>query len=93
MNGPTAIDEATRRLREALDSLESALEQRMEADRSRAALAGQIYAFETDRARLAAELDETVARTRRLESSNRDVAAQLDEAIDGIRAIIAACDR
>lgn len=89
MTDPTAIEEATRRLQEALDSLEAALERRVEADRSQAALAGQVHAFESDRARLAAELDEMAARSRQLESANRDVADRLDAAIEGIRTVIA----
>jgi chromosome segregation ATPase len=93
MSDPVAIEEATRRLQEALDSLEAALERRTEADRSQAAMAAQVHAFESDRARLAAELDDLAARSRQLESTNRDVAACLDEAIDGIRAVIAAHDR
>ena len=93
MSDPVAIEEATRRLQEALDSLEVAHERRMEADRGHAALAGQVHAFEMDRARLAAELDEMAARSRQLESSSRDVAARLDEAIEGIRDVIAAHDR
>jgi len=89
MTNPTAIEEATRRLQEALDSLEAALERRVETDRSQAALAAQVHAFETDRSRLADELDTMAARSRELESTNRDVAARLDAAIDSIRAVIA----
>lgn len=93
MSDPNAVEEATKRLQEALDSLEAALERRLEVDRSHAALAGQVQAFETDRSRLAAELDSMAARSRQLESTNRDVAARLDEAIDSIRTVIAAHDR
>jgi uncharacterized protein (DUF3084 family) len=92
MTDPKAIEVATRRLQEALDSLEAALERRMETDRSQAALAGQVHAFEADRSRLAAELDAMAARSRQLESANRDVAVRLDKAIDSIRTVIAAHD-
>ena len=93
MSDPATIGEVIRRLQDALGSLEIALERRIEVDRSQAALASQIYAFETDRARLAAELDEMAARSRQLETTNRDVAARLGEAIDSIGAVIAAHDR
>ncbi len=93
MSESNAVEEATRRLQEALDSLEAALERRIEVDRSHAALAGQVHAFEADRARLAAELDAMAARSRQLESSNREVATRLDEAIDSIRTVIATHDR
>jgi len=93
MTNSTAIEEATRRLQEALDSLDAALERRVETDRSQAALASQVHAFETDRSRLADELDAMAARSRELESTNRDVAARLDAAIDQVRAVIAAHHR
>ena len=87
------IEGATKRLQEALDSLETAMERRAEVDRDQAALAGQVQAFEADRSRLAAELDVTAARSRQLETTNRDIAARLDEAIETIRTVIAAHDR
>lgn len=93
MTDPTAIAGATRRLQEALDLLEGAMERKTEADRGQAALAGQLHAFEADRSRLAAELDTAAARSRQLETVNREVASRLDEAIDTIRTVIAAHDR
>ena len=87
------IEGATKRLQEALDSLETAMERRAEVDRDQAALAGQVQAFEADRSRLAAELDVTAARSRQLETTNREIAARLDEAIETIRTVIAAHDR
>jgi septal ring factor EnvC (AmiA/AmiB activator) len=89
---PSEIEGATKRLQAALDSLETAMERRTEVDRGQAALAGQLQAFEADRSRLAAELDVTAARSRALETTNRDIAARLDEAIDTIRTVIAAND-
>lgn len=93
MTSPNEIEGATKRLQQALDSLESAMERRLEVDRGQAALAGQVRAFEVDRSRLAAELDVTVSRSRQLETANREVAARLDEAIETIRTVIAAHDR
>lgn len=93
MTNPNEIEGATKRLQDALDSLEAAMERRVEVDRGQAALAGQVQAFEADRSRLAAELDITAARQRQLETTNREVAARLDEAIETIRTVIAAHDR
>jgi len=93
MTNPNEIEGATKRLQDALDSLETAMERRVEVDRGQAALAGQVQAFEADRSRLAAELDITAARQRQLETTNREVAARLDEAIETIRTVIAAHDR
>ena len=93
MTDSNEIEGATKRLQDALDSLDTAMERRVEVDRGQAALAGQVQAFEADRSRLAAELDVTAARSRQLETTNREVAARLDEAIETIRTVIAAHDR
>jgi hypothetical protein len=84
----STIETATRRLQSALDALDGAVGRRMERDHGQAALASQVHAFDSDRARLAAELDVAAARARTLETTNREVAQRLDEAIATIRAII-----
>jgi L-lactate utilization protein LutB len=89
----TKVEAATKRLQSALDALEGAVERRLERDQGHAALASQVHAFDSDRARLAAELDATSARARELETASREVAQQLDEAIAGIAAIIDAQER
>jgi predicted nucleic acid-binding Zn-ribbon protein len=88
MSESSAIDAATKRLALALDALEAALERRREADRNEAALAAQVQALGSDRSRLAADLDAQVARTRRLEATNREIAQRLDLAIDSIRSVV-----
>ena len=88
MNDVSAVELATKRLQAALDALEGAIERRLERDQGQAALASQVHAFDSDRARLAEELDAAIARARRLEAANRDVAQQLDEAIATIRSIV-----
>jgi DNA-binding FrmR family transcriptional regulator len=87
------IETATRRLQAALDALEGAVERQLEQDKGHAALATQVHAFDSDRARLAAELDAATAHARQLETTNRDVAQRLDEAIATIRSILDAQDR
>jgi DNA-binding FrmR family transcriptional regulator len=84
----SAIETATRRLKSALDTIEGAIERRLERDHGHAALASQVHAFDSDRARLASELDATAARARTLETTNREVAQRLDEAIATIRSIL-----
>ena len=93
MTDISPIETATKRLQSALDALDAALERRLERDRGQAALADQVHAFGADRARLAAELDAAAARSRRLESANREVAQRLDAAIETIRSVVAAPDR
>jgi len=84
----SGIDSATRRLQAALEALDGSVGRRLDRDQGQAALASQVHAFDVDRARLAAELDDATARARGLETANREVALRLDEAIATIRAII-----
>ncbi len=89
MSETDSIEMARRRLTLALDALEAAAERRRETDRSEEALATQIQALGTDRARLAGELDQATARSRGLETANREVAQRIDGAIATIRALLA----
>jgi hypothetical protein len=93
MTDQIAIEAATRRLMLALDGLDAAVERRLEADRGEARLTDQVHALGTDRSRLAAELDAQTARSRRLETANRDIAHRLDAAIDNIRLVLDERDR
>jgi hypothetical protein len=92
MTDANAIDAATRRLSAALDALEAATERRREADRGEESLAEQIHALGADRSRLAADLDNQTARSRRLAETNREVARRLDVAVDTIRSVLEAQD-
>jgi hypothetical protein len=83
-----AIDQAVKRLALALDSLDAAVERRSEGDRSEEGLASQLHALGVDRTRLAAALDGETARSRRLESTNREIAQRLDAAISGIQSVL-----
>ena len=88
MSETDSVEIASRRLALALDALEAAAERRREADRGNEALATQVHALGDDRARLAGELDQAVARSRALESANRDVAQRIAQAIDTIRGVL-----
>ena len=74
MTDQSAIDQAVKRLALALDALDAAVERRREADRSEEGLASQLHALGVDRTRLAAALDGEAARSRRLETTNREIA-------------------
>jgi hypothetical protein len=89
MSETDSIEIANRRLALALDALEAAAERRQESDRSEEALAAQIHALDTDRARLASDLDQASARSRGLEAANREVAQRLGQAIETIRGVLA----
>jgi hypothetical protein len=88
MAEPDAIEGATRRLAQALDALEEAVDRRCDADRGSDGLSVQLYALTSDRSKLAAELDAAAARARGLEDTNREVARRLDAAIDTIRTVL-----
>ena len=88
----SAIDAASRRLTLALDALEVAIERRSEAERGEEGLVAQLHALGSDRSRLASDLDAAVARSRSLETSNREIARRLDVAIDSIRTVLDAND-
>ena len=89
MRETISIETASRRLALALEALEAAAERRQETDRSEDTLAAQIQALGADRARLASELDQASARSRRLESANREVAQRIAQAIETIRGVLA----
>lgn len=89
MSETDSIEIANRRLALALDALEAAAERRQESDRSEETLAAQIHALDTDRARLASELDQASARSRGLETANREVAQRLAQAVETIRGVLA----
>jgi Domain of unknown function (DUF4164) len=93
MSDTNGINTAARRLQSALDALDAAIERRREGNRGQAELAGQIHALGVDRSRLANALDSTAARSRRLETTNREVVQRLDAAIATIRTLLDAHDR
>jgi len=89
-NRTSGLNQAVKRVTDALDALDAALEARVENDRRGGALTEQVHVFNIDRSRLASELDEARARARELETSNREAARRIDEAMSAIRAVIAA---
>jgi hypothetical protein len=88
MSDNDSVEIASQRLALALDSLEAAAERRGELDRGQDSLFTQIHALGNDRARLASELDHVTARSRGLESANREVAQRIDQAIEAIRGVL-----
>jgi hypothetical protein len=90
MSDTDGVDQAVRRLNDALDALDSVVELRLEGDRRRGMLAEEVHDFSMDRSRLAAELDHVQAHSRAVETTNREAARRLDEAMNVIRDIIAA---
>ena len=88
MSEESAIDAAVKRLALALDALDAAVERRRQADRNEEGLTAQVHALGVDRTRLAAALDVEAARSRRLETTNREIAERLDSAITSIQSVV-----
>lgn len=88
MSEESAIDAAVKRLALALDALDAAAERRKQADRNEEGLTAQVHALGVDRTRLAAALDVESARSRRLETTNREIADRLDAAITSIQSVV-----
>jgi chromosome segregation ATPase len=88
MSETDSVEAASRRLALALDALDAAVERRRDADSGEEELASQIQALGSDRARLAGELDQVTARSRKLETANREIAQRLDQAIKAIRGVL-----
>jgi predicted nucleic acid-binding Zn-ribbon protein len=83
-----SLDDAMIRLDSALSQLEAASQRRLEAERRRGDLETELTLMQDDRARLAAELDGTMARLTRVEGAANDVGKRLDRAMDTIRDVI-----
>ncbi|HEV2530271.1 DUF4164 family protein [Phenylobacterium sp.] len=80
MSGDSALDIAAKRLERAVFLLEQRLAERLKAA---GAEAGGL--FDTDRANLAAQLDDARARERQLEEAGAEASAALGRAIAEIR--------
>jgi hypothetical protein len=88
MRDANGIVAAAKRLTQAIDALEAAVELRREADRAGEKLAEQVQALGADRSRLAGEVDAAAASARRLKTTNREVAQRLDAAIETIHSVL-----
>lgn len=86
------LDSAMERFSAALDRLEAGINKRVLQARAAGgddvALQREIAALREDRSRLADELDRMKAHARELDETANDVSARLDEAIEGIRAVL-----
>jgi chromosome segregation ATPase len=89
MTREATLDQARKRLLDALDRLEAAVERRLDGENRHGALAQQVQAFSLDRSQLANELDGAQAHMRSLAAANREAAHRLDAALATIRAVIA----
>jgi hypothetical protein len=82
------LDDAVRRLEAALGLLEAVVARRLEAERRRGDLETELQIMQDDRARLAVELDGTVARLHRIEAAASDIGRRVERAAGAIREVL-----
>lgn len=88
MTGDVTLKEAIDRLSRALDTLENAVDARLEKEADFAEAEAEVQRMNADRARLAQELDSSEARAERLEETNKEVSRRLVTAMETIRAVL-----
>jgi predicted nucleic acid-binding Zn-ribbon protein len=84
------LDEAMKRLENALGLLEAAVARRLEAERRRGDLETELQIMQDDRARLAAELDSALTRLHRVEAATSDVGERVRLAMGAIEEVLSA---
>lgn len=84
----TSLADAVKRLENALGHLETAVQRRLDADRSLNSLQDDLQRMGEDRSQLAASLDESEERASRLEEANKDVSRRLVTAMETIRSVL-----
>ena len=83
------VEEALRRLEGAVGLIEAAVARRLEVERRRGDLETELQLMQDDRARLAVDLDGTLAKLRRHEAATDDVGRRVDRAVEAIRDVLA----
>ncbi len=88
MNAPPTLSQLFDRLESALTALDDAVERTAELRREYADAEEEAQRLNSDRARLAEELDKSEARAERLEEVNKEVSRRLVTAMETIRAVL-----
>jgi predicted nucleic acid-binding Zn-ribbon protein len=88
MTADKTIQIALSELGSAINSLENAIDMRIERQRENGEVESEVKRVHVDRARLAQELDQSQFRANRLEEVNREVSRRLVTAMETIRAVL-----
>jgi hypothetical protein len=88
MTAEKTIQIALTELSSAMNSLENAIDMRIERQRESGEVENEVKRVHVDRARLAQELDQSQFRANRLEEVNREVSRRLVTAMETIRAVL-----
>lgn len=86
------LEEALKRLEAAIGTLEATTRRRLEVERGRGDLETELGLMQDDRARLAVELDGTLARLNRLEVAAEDVGRRVDRALGAVQMVLSRAD-
>ncbi len=84
-----ALENALKRLDQAIGLLEASIARKLEADARRTDLELELQLMQDDRAKLAEELDGTAGRLERVEAVAGDVNARVERAIGAVETILA----
>jgi hypothetical protein len=88
MTGETTLREVIVRLGKAMDQLEQAATARLEHEADYSEAEAEVQRMNSDRSRLAQELDASESRAERLEEANKEVSRRLVTAMETIRAVL-----
>lgn len=88
MTGEATLKEVLVRLGKAMDAVESAALARLENEQDYSEAEAEVQRMNADRSRLAQELDNSEARSERLEEANKEVSRRLVTAMETIRAVL-----
>lgn len=88
MVAPATLNEVIDRLERAFSMLEDRIDRSIEQREDYKDAEEEVQRLNTDRARLAGTLDESEARSERLETVNKEVSRRLVTAMETIRAVL-----
>jgi predicted nucleic acid-binding Zn-ribbon protein len=88
MTGEATLKEVIGRLGKAIETLEQAVGLRLESEQDYSEAEAEVQRMNSDRAKLASELDNSEARAERLEEANKEVSRRLVTAMETIRAVL-----
>ena len=83
------LDNALARLDAAIGQVEAAARRRIEAERARGNLETELALMQDDRARLAVELDSSLARLAQFEATAGNLDGRIGEAMQAVSAVLA----
>lgn len=88
MTEEATLKEVIGRLGRAIEALEQAVSVRLENEQDYSEAEAEVQRMNSDRAKLATELDNSEARAERLEEANKEVSRRLVTAMETIRAVL-----